>query len=364
MNAFLNHLAATCEEAAAGNLEARVSTQGCNPEEVRLANAINLLLDVSDAYVRESSAAMETCARGEYHRPIIERGLKGSYRLAAGTINRAVLKMRTDAERIEAFQNERAAVAAEISTSTEQLNQSINAMWKMAEDSRETSAAVATSAAETSNNIGAVAAACQELTSTTAEISNQARSSTTLVREVVQNSQNAHTVVKDLGEAARQISSITSVITKIARQTNLLALNATIEAARAGEHGRGFAVVAGEVKTLARETAAATEKIGHQLDRIQSTSSSVAQAIGRISDSIQKVDAASTVIASSVAEQVTATEEIAKHVSDVSRNTSEISSRIGNLAKGTEGLASITGNLKKSADALAGQTRMLTQSGA
>lgn len=297
-----------CERAATGDLEARIIRTPDDPELARVCRAINHLLDMGDAYVRESAAAMEHCAQGQFHRPILLRGLHGSYRNAAGLINSAVVKMRTDAETIRHFKAESERIATEVADASNQA----------------------------ASNVGAVAAACHELNVCTSEITRQTEESTALSRTAVAESTRAQAAALELGEAVRKISSVVGVINKIAHQTNLLALNATIEAARAGEHGRSFAVVATEVKQLSRETEKATSTITTQIESMQHATNNVSQVIGGVGESIRKVDATAAAISSSVSEQAKATEEISRRINDVSRVTAELSTKTAAAAKSAQ----------------------------
>jgi len=89
-----------------------------------------------------------------------------------------------------------------------------------------------------------------------------------------------------LSRAAQEIGEVVKLITAIAEQTNLLALNATIEAARAGEAGRGFAVVAAEVKSLASQTAKATDEISSHISGMQGATQESVAAIKEIGGTI------------------------------------------------------------------------------
>jgi methyl-accepting chemotaxis protein len=301
-------IADVCERAAAGDLEARIIHTPEDPELARVSRAINHLLDMADAYVRESSAAMEHCAQGQYHRPILLRGMHGSYRNAANVINAAAVKMRTDGETIRHFKAESERIAAEVAAASNQA----------------------------ASNVGAVAAACHELNACTSEITRQTEDSTNLTRNAVGAAAQAQAAAIELGDAVRKISSVVGVIAKIAHQTNLLALNATIEAARAGEHGRSFAVVATEVKQLSRETAQATSTISAQIDSMQKATSNVSQVIGGVGDSIRRVDATAAAISNSVSEQARATEEISRRINDVSRVTNDLSIKTAAAAKSAQ----------------------------
>ncbi len=149
--------------------------------------------------------------------------------------------------------------------------------------------------------------------------------------------------ISKLGESSAEIGKVVKVITGIAQQTNLLALNATIEAARAGEAGKGFAVVANEVKELAKETAKATEDIGHKIEAIQGDTRSAVSAIGEISSIINQINDISNTIASAVEEQTATTNEIARNAAEAAKGSTEISRNIANVSEAarstTEGAA-------------------------
>ncbi len=357
---ILRELTAICERAAAGDLEARVSPAPDSVEFAALGGAINHLLDICDAYVRESAAALDHCARGEFHRPILLRGLHGSYRHAAVTINRAAHKMSEDAAKIARFETERKAVARRVAETTDSVTSSAGdlranatSIQEHVADSRRLAEDVAQATDLAAQNTNAVAAACQELSICTSEITRRTQESAGLTQSAVAEATRAGSAVTQLGDAARQIGTVVDVIDKIARQTNLLALNATIEAARAGEHGRSFAVVAGEVKSLSRETAEATKKIAGQIDAMQQATAKVGQVIGGVGESIHHIDASATAISTSVAEQARAVEEIAERIAQVSTSTESISTRMADVAIATENLDAITRDLKSSADQLA-----------
>ena len=197
---------------------------------------------------------------------------------------------------------------------------------------------------EASGNVGSAAAAAEELTQSIAEISQQLRQATGLVRVAVAD---AHTTNKDIGhlaQAAHEIGEVVNLIREIAGQTNLLALNATIEAARAGEAGRGFAVVASEVKSLAVQTANATERIAAQIAAVQSSTGDTVAAIRRNVDRMQEIDRCTSVVATSLEEQNAATGEISQNVASAANGTRAIVSVLDRVA----GTASQTQSSAKS----------------
>jgi methyl-accepting chemotaxis protein len=181
-------------------------------------------------------------------------------------------------------------------------------------------------------NVDGVASAAEELTQSIQEITEQVSRTTAVVGEATETTDDADAKVSRLAMSASRIGEVVTLIQSIAAQTNLLALNATIEAARAGEAGKGFAVVATEVKSLATQTAKATEDIAGQVSDIQTETSTAVIAIQRIGEIMKAVDGYTTAIAAAVGEQGASTAEIARSIAEASRGTREVNDRIGTLA--------------------------------
>lgn len=181
-------------------------------------------------------------------------------------------------------------------------------------------------------NVTAASTATNELSSSIGEISQQLVHSNESLRLAVQEAQSTNNDIKDLADAAQKIDDVIALIRKIAEQTNLLALNATIEAARAGESGRGFAVVASEVKSLAVQTAKATEDISRQILAVQGSTGKVVEAIHRITDRMQNVETNAASVTAAVEEQNMATAEISHNAASAASSTSDIVSVLNEVA--------------------------------
>jgi methyl-accepting chemotaxis protein len=167
---------------------------------------------------------------------------------------------------------------------------------------------------EASTNVESAASAADELSNSISEIAQRLNQSSEIVRSSVGEAQATNQDIDVLARAARKIGDVIKLIRDIAGHTNLLALNATIEAARAGEAGRGFAVVASEVKSLAVQTARATEDISSQILEVQNSTGKAVESIGRIAKRMGEIDDYTSAIAKSVHEQNVATGEISQHV--------------------------------------------------
>ena len=203
--------------------------------------------------------------------------------------------------------------------------------------------AVASAAEETSVNVQTVSSGTEELSSSISEIGRQVVTSAEIARKAVDEAGATDATMQGLADNAGRISVVVDLIQTIASQTNLLALNATIEAARAGEAGRGFAVVASEVKSLANQTAKATDEIRQQIASMQEVTTSAVSAIRNISTTIGEINDVTTAIAAAVEEQGAATREIARNIQHAAGGTSEVSSNIvGVSSASTEAGAAAT----------------------
>ncbi len=258
------------------------------------------------------------------------------------------LKLKAEAEKKNFLTKMADEFETGVRSSLDTLGQSATGMRSMsqsmsatAEEASRQATTVAAAASQATSNVQTVAVATEELSSSVSEIGRQVTQSTQIAAKAVEEANRTNQTVQGLSAAAQKIGDVVKLISDIASQTNLLALNATIEAARAGEAGRGFAVVANEVKSLASQTAKATEEISAQVAAMQGATGEAVQAIASIGDTIASINEIATTIASAVEQQGAATLEIARNVQQAAQGTGQVSHNIVgvNQAAGQTGTA-------------------------
>ncbi len=228
--------------------------------------------------------------------------------------------------------------------------------------SRQTNARVQTAekaSGEASLSVESVASASEELNASINDISQQAAHAAGIASRAVNQARQTDGTVQGLAKTASRIGEVVGLINTIASQTNLLALNATIEAARAGEAGRGFAVVASEVKSLASQTAKATEDISEQIADIQKVAGEAIDAIKGIGSIIGEVNEVATAIAAAVQQQGTATQEIARSTQIASQGTRNVSDNITGVKADADAAAAAADDVKHASDKLETQSQHL-----
>jgi methyl-accepting chemotaxis protein len=230
--------------------------------------------------------------------------------------------------RIVEFETTVRAALESLQNAAGSMQTTAQSMSATADQSSALVSAVASAAEETSVNVQTVSSGTEELSSSIEEIGRQVVTSAEIARKAVEEAGATDATMQGLADNAARISVVVDLIQTIASQTNLLALNATIEAARAGEAGRGFAVVASEVKSLATQTAKATDEIRQQIVSMQTVTTTAVTAIRSISSTIAEINDVTTAIAAAVEEQGAATREIARNIQHAAGGTSEVSSNI------------------------------------
>ncbi|WP_245651115.1 methyl-accepting chemotaxis protein [Paramagnetospirillum marisnigri] len=255
-------------------------------------------------------------------------------------------------ELITRFNSTMEEILGTVGASIDRVHTSSSSLQATAEQTSRQGAAVASAAELSAANVATVATAAEELGSSVREISRQVAETTTITSDAVHGIHSANTTMDGLADAARRIGEVVTLINDIAAQTNLLALNATIEAARAGEAGKGFAVVAGEVKTLANQTAKATDEIAQQIAGIQTISREAADTIRSVGQTIDRVNQVVASIAAAVEQQSAATEEIVRSVQQASDGNSEITRNIADVSKAATATGEMASGMFQAADEL------------
>ena len=251
-----------------------------------------------------------------------------------------------------AFEAKVGTLVGSLSSAATELESTAGSMTSLADQSNNKAMSVAGAAEQTSANVQTVATATEELSASIQEISQQVANSARIANRAVEDARSTDGVVQELAVGAQKIGEIIQLINDIAGQTNLLALNATIEAARAGDAGKGFAVVASEVKSLATQTAKATEEISAQITQIQSSTGLAVNAINGIGTTIQEMSEIAAAIASAVEEQGAATMEISRNVQQAAQGTEEVTRSIGDVRQAATDTGAASGQVLTAAGEL------------
>jgi methyl-accepting chemotaxis protein len=283
----------------------------------------------------------------------LEADVKDNQRLAQERSRATMTKL------ADHFEDRVAAIVKIVSSSATELHTTAQGMSTTAKEASGQTTVVASASEEISAQVSTVATATEELSTSIGAISRQVSQSSRVSQTAAEEAAGINAQINTLSEAAQQIGQVVDLINNIASQTNLLALNATIEAARAGEAGKGFAVVASEVKTLANQTAKATEEISRRISSMQSATGLMVDAIGKICGTIAEINQIVAAFASAIEEQGAATSEIARNVHQAALGTQEVSNNIIGVTRAaseTGAAASqtlvVAGELSKQSDAL------------
>ena len=234
----------------------------------------------------------------------------------------------------DSFDASIAGIVSSVATAASGLEDTAREMSTIAESTSSRSITVSAAAEEATNNVTVVAASAEEMGKSVQEIAGQVSHASQISSEAVTSAQETNATINSLSQAAEKVGEVVKMISDIAGQTNLLALNATIESARAGEAGRGFAVVAAEVKSLATQTARATEDIGRQIQEMQTITKQSVDAIANIQHRIDDMNNVSMAINAAVEEQSAATQEIARNTQEAATGTQEVTSHIVSVQEG------------------------------
>jgi methyl-accepting chemotaxis protein len=253
--------------------------------------------------------------------------------LAAGASQDQQKRRAIVEEIINSFRRETEELLNRTTESAGQMREMASALLEASGATSERVQSAAKMSRDASMNVQSVAAASEQMSISIGEINRRLARTNEIVRTTASEAQGTNDQIGTLSQVSAKITEIIEVIHKIAEQTNLLALNATIEAARAGEAGKGFAVVASEVKSLALQTAKATEEIGKQIGEVQSSTNMVVEAMTGMTGRMQEINEDTASVAESVSQQNTATGEISHNVGTVAEASRAISDTLEDVTR-------------------------------
>ncbi len=319
---------------AAGDTSARIPATQVQDELGAMARTVLVFRDTM--LERERLAADQSAANRERE----QRGEKIAATIARfeTSVDQVLAKVREASQRLEVTATQLNSAADEVSAEARTAEQRVGVA---------------------SGNVTAAAGSVEELAASIGEIAEQATRSTEVASRAVKDARRTVHTMSELGSAATRIGEVVGLIQAIAGQTNLLALNATIEAARAGEAGRGFAVVASEVKSLAGQTAKATEEIAGQVGAIQSAVADAAQAIEQVNQIIAEISTIALTVATTVEEQNRAVAEIAEGVHRASSEAQGGAEAMGRVAGASKDARAAAADVKSLADTLSAEAESL-----
>jgi methyl-accepting chemotaxis protein len=331
-------MCAAMRELAAGNFDVVLPGLGRKDEIGEMARA------VEEFKLQAVARAEREASQREHQKTAIEAARRAEFHRFADDFEAAV-----------------GSIVSNVSLSARQLESSASTLTRTVQMTQELSGRVAGASEEASANVQSVASATEQLSASVGEIGRQVSESGRIAQSAVAQAERTDDRITKLSHAARQIGNVVKLITAIAEQTNLLALNATIEASRAGDAGRGFAVVASEVKSLASQTAKATQEISSHIIGMQEATEESVSAIKEISETIGQISRIAGTIAVSVEQQSVATQEIARSVQNVAHGTHEVAGSITEVNRGANETGAASGEVSASARMLADESTRLRE---
>ena len=322
---------------AAGDHSVTIPAQGRRDEIGQMAGAVDVFRENAVEIERLQASATEAREREEAKRAEMFASLA------------------------DGFEQSVMGVVSAVSSTSDQIRSTSTELGRTAEMTNRRSAEVTAATEQATANVQTVAAAAEEMTTSISEIARQVQESATIANDAETEANRTNEDVQRLSAAATRIGQIVDLIRDIAEQTNLLALNATIEAARAGDAGRGFAVVASEVKSLATQTAEATEDISNQIAEVQSATNGAVGSISGISGTIRRINEIAAGISAAVEEQTVTVSEIARNTTEAAVGTEQVTETIRTVKEGAEETSSAASEAEGAAEGLGTQAVALRE---
>ena len=321
---------------AEGDLASSVSFPGRTDEIGALANALHV-------FQSQLSAKM-----------VMERSERD--RLSVAQSRQTELE-----QAVEQFQKAARGAFTSLSSAADRMGTTSASLEKISAHAMSGIDAATVAANEATVSVESIAAASEQMAGSINGISRHVTEAAGVTARAVEETKRTGETVRGLASSAGEIGEVVKLISSIAGRTNLLALNATIEAARAGEAGKGFAVVASEVKSLANQTAKATEEIAKHIGHMQSSTEETVEAIRRIAATIDEVDAIATSIATSVEEQERATRDIAQGVQQVAQRTRRMGDTVARVAEDSQATDGSAREVKAASASVAAEAQSLRE---
>lgn len=354
-----------CAEAAKGNLEPRIILLQDGGEIKEMASSVNHLLDMADAFVRESKASFAAVEKGNFDRRIVERGIIGNYDHAAKAVNHAIIAMDRRfsdfADLIHSAEETTQRVLGHVVEASQKLKEDSTQMIGASLNAESGISAINQSTAETTQDAHLVANSATQLCESSGAIDEQLRHSRDVNNNAEQQISETRAAMNSLTQAMREITPIANIIREVAGQTRLLALNASIEAVRAGEAGVAFAVVAGEVKSLADQTASASDDIVDRIGSITATANHAQATIDSFVATVEELTKISEDISTAVSNQLSSSNDISFAIRNTASRSDEVKGQVNNVLAAIKQTSGQAENLSQAAAELGHEAGQLNE---